>query len=120
MVPISILQIVLNGLYTSYRWLDNNFVGNLANLARDFLIVLSVCLAVIFLAICVLSVLKQAKKLPKSYSVEIINVYGEKTAVEGLRQIFSTYEAAESYARFYRDEYGDQYKFRVIGHSNDH
>jgi hypothetical protein len=32
-----------------------------------------------------------------------------------LRQIFSTYDAAESYARFYQDIYKDQYKFRVSG-----
>jgi hypothetical protein len=32
-----------------------------------------------------------------------------------LRLNFRKYEVAESYAQFYRDMYGQQYKFRVIG-----
>ena len=55
------------------------------------------------------------RKLPKYYAIEIVDQYGNKTAVEGLRVIFTTYDAAESYARFYRDIYKDQYTFRVTG-----
>ena len=55
------------------------------------------------------------RKLPKYYVIEIVNAYGNKTAVEGLRVIFATYDVAESYARFYQDIYKDQYKFRVTG-----
>ena len=51
----------------------------------------------------------------KCYAIEIVDHYGNKTAVEGLRVIFTTYDAAESYARFYRDIYKDQYNFRVTG-----
>ena len=35
-----------------------------------------------------------------------------------LRLHFRKYEVAESYAQFYRDMYGQQYKFRVIGLRN--
>ena len=55
------------------------------------------------------------RKLPKYYVIEIVDAYGNKTAVEGLRLIFATYDVAESYARFYQDIYKDQYKFRVTG-----
>jgi hypothetical protein len=43
-------------------------------------------------------------------------VCGRETVIDGLRQTFATYDAAESYARWYREIYGaQQYKFRVIG-----
>jgi hypothetical protein len=45
----------------------------------------------------------------------VVDVYGQKTTPDGLRLVFKTYEAAESYARFYRDIYRDQYRFRVVG-----
>ena len=49
------------------------------------------------------------------YVIGISDVCGNKTAVEGLRQIFATYDVAKSYALFYQDIYKDQYKFRVTG-----
>ena len=42
-------------------------------------------------------------------------MYEQKIMPDGLRLSFKTYEAAESYAQFYRDSYNGQYKFRVIG-----
>jgi hypothetical protein len=59
--------------------------------------------------------MKYLRKLPKHYTIEIVDTYGNKTTVEGLRVLFATYDAAESYARFYQDIYKDQYKFRVTG-----
>ncbi|HZC49442.1 MAG TPA: hypothetical protein VE244_10315 [Nitrososphaeraceae archaeon] len=56
--------------------------------------------------------------MPKSYVVEILDLYGKKTSIDSLRQVFATYDAAESYARFYREIYGKQYKFRVVGNRN--
>jgi hypothetical protein len=60
--------------------------------------------------------IKYLRKPPKYYVIEIVDTYGNKAAIEGLRMLFATYDAAESYARFYQDIYKDQYKFRVIGH----
>jgi hypothetical protein len=69
----------------------------------------------LFLLITVFVTLRQARKLPKSYIVEVVDVYGQKATPDGLRLAFKTYEAAASYARFYRDIYRDQYRFRVVG-----
>jgi hypothetical protein len=55
--------------------------------------------------------MRHLRKLPKYYAIEIVDHYGNKTVVEGLRVIFTTYDAAESYARFYRHIYKDQYNF---------
>lgn len=59
--------------------------------------------------------MKQLKKLPKFYVIEIEDIYGNKTAVDGLRTNFTTYAAAKSYAHFYYNLYGVQYKFRIVG-----
>ena len=47
--------------------------------------------------------------------MEVVDIYGQKVTPDGLRLAFKTYEAAESYAQFYRDIYNGQYKFRIIG-----
>jgi hypothetical protein len=59
--------------------------------------------------------IKYLRKLPKYYAIEIVDTYSNKASIEGLRVLFATYDAAESYARFYQDIYRDQYKFRVTG-----
>jgi hypothetical protein len=83
--------------------------------AKSFEYIIVVCCAVLFLLITVYITLRQARKLPKSYIVEVVDVYGQKVTPDGLRLAFKTYDAAESYARFYHDSYNGQYKFRVIG-----
>jgi hypothetical protein len=59
--------------------------------------------------------MKQLKKLPRYYVIEIEDVYGNKAAVDGLRTNFTTFTAAKSYAQFYTNMYGQQYKFRIVG-----
>jgi hypothetical protein len=59
--------------------------------------------------------IRYLKNLPKYYVIEIVDVYGNKIAIDGLRLLFTTYDAAKSYALFYQDIYKDQYKFRVTG-----
>ena len=59
--------------------------------------------------------IKYLRKLPKYYAIEVVDTYDNKAAIEGLRVFFATYDAAESYARFYQHIYKDQYKFRVSG-----
>jgi hypothetical protein len=60
-----------------------------------------------------------------NYSYKNSNVTGERISYDGkiiipeLRLNFRKYEVAESYAQFYRDMYGQQYKFRVIGIRKD-
>jgi hypothetical protein len=72
--------------------------------------------AIIFLLITVFITIKQVKKLPLSYTIQILDNDGERIILTDLRLHFRKYEVAESYARFYRDMYRqEQYKFRVIG-----
>ena len=45
----------------------------------------------------------------------MVDIYGKDAKIDGLRDIFSTYDAAESYARKYRRICGNQYHLRVKG-----
>jgi hypothetical protein len=72
--------------------------------------------AIIFLLIVMFITIRQVKRLPQSYTIQILGNQEEKIMLPDLRLHFSRYEVAESYARFYRDMYRQQqYKFRVIG-----
>jgi hypothetical protein len=71
--------------------------------------------AITFLLIIMLITIRQVKRLPISYTIQILDNQGEIIMLPDLRLHFRKYEVAESYAQFYRDTYGQQYKFRVIG-----
>ena len=98
-----------------YRWLHDYLVINIVNLAKGFEMAIIIIAVISFLLFNIFLTIKYLKKLPNYYVIEIIDVYGNKTAIEGLRQIFATHDAAKSYALFYQDIYKDQYKFRVTG-----
>ncbi|HEU4824203.1 MAG TPA: hypothetical protein VFS97_12325 [Nitrososphaeraceae archaeon] len=98
-----------------FKWLDQNMLVYILTTAKNFEYVIVFCCAMLFLLITIFVTLRQARKLPTSYIVEVVDVYGQKATPDGLRLVFKTYEAAESYARFYRDIYRDQYRFRVVG-----
>jgi hypothetical protein len=72
--------------------------------------------AITFLLITMFITIRQTKRLPISYT--ILDNHGERIMLPDLRLHFRKYEVAESYAQFYRDMYGQQYKFRVIGLRN--
>lgn len=109
------VTIILQAFGISYAWLDQNLVTPLLSFARGFEFAVVCAAAVLFLLISMSLLIRQAKKLPKSYSIEIIDVYGERVSVDGVRQAYSTHDVAESYARMYRNSFGEQYKFRVVG-----
>jgi hypothetical protein len=72
--------------------------------------------AIIFILITAYITLKQVKKLPLSYTIQILDDRGERIILTDLRVNFRKYEVAESYACFYRDMFKQQqYKFMVIG-----
>jgi hypothetical protein len=72
--------------------------------------------AITFLIITVFITIRQVKRLPLSYTIQVLDNDGERIMLTDLRLDFRRYEVAESYARFYRDMYSQQrYKFRVIG-----
>jgi hypothetical protein len=83
--------------------------------AKSFEYAIVFCCAILFLLTTVYITLRQARKLPKSYIVEVVDIYGQKVTPDGLRLVFRTYDVAESFAQFYGDSYNGQYRFRVIG-----
>ena len=99
----------------TYRWLHDYLVINILNLAKGFEMAIIIIAVIFFLLFNIFLTIKYLKKLPNCYVIEIIDIHGNKTAIEGLREIFATHDVAESYARFYEDIYKGQYKFRVTG-----
>jgi hypothetical protein len=102
----------------AYTCLNQNVITHVINFVRGFEAAIIVIAAILFLLISIAITLRNVKKLPKSYVVEILDLYGKKASIDSLRQVFATYDAAESYARFYREIYGKQYKFKVVGNRN--
>jgi hypothetical protein len=111
------LIVVFNIVYTC---LNQNLITHVINFVRGFESAIIVIAAILFLLISIAITLRNVKKLPKSYVIEILDLYDKKTCIDNLRQVFATYDAAESYARFYREIYGEQYKFRVVGNRNNY
>jgi len=99
----------------AYRWLEQNVINYVLNFVRGFEHVLVMFVAVAFLLITVYIIVNHVKKLPKSYIIEIVDVFGERVNIDSLRHSFTTYDAAKSYSQFYTNLYGKQYKFRVVG-----
>jgi hypothetical protein len=110
-----VVSIFFRASTSIFRWLDQNMLVYILTTAKSFEYAIVFCCAILFLLIMVFITLRQARKLPKSYIVEVVDLYGQKVTPDGLRLVFKTYDAAESYAQFYRDSYNRQYKFRVIG-----
>jgi hypothetical protein len=103
-------------LTITFRWLDQNLVSNFLNFVKGFEFGVIVIVALFFLLVSAYVMMRQYRRLPKSYEIVVYDVFGRETVIDGLRQTFATYDAAESYARWYREMYGaQQYKFKVIG-----
>jgi hypothetical protein len=115
MLPGSFLAIFTQSFGLTYSWLNDNLIGPFIAFTRGFEFAVIFLAAALFFAISVLFLLRQAKKLPKSYTIEIVDVYGREVSIDGVRQAFATHDAAESYARMYRSNFGHQYRFRVVG-----
>ena len=110
-----ILAIFVKVFTIVYKWLHDYLVIYLVNFAKGFEMAIIIIAVISFLLFNLFLTIKYLRKLPKYYAIEVVDIYGNKTAVEGLRVLFATYDAAESYARYYQDIYKDQYKFRVSG-----
>jgi hypothetical protein len=76
----------------------SNMMVYILTTAKSFEYVIIFCCAILFLLITAYITLKQARRLPESYVVEVVDVYGQKVTPDGLRLVFKTYDAAESYA----------------------
>ena len=107
--------IVIKLLLLVSKWIEEYVINNVLEFVKGFEHVLMVLTVVAFFLIIIYMTTKQLKKLPKYYVIEIEDVYGNEAAVDGLRINFTTFTAAKSYAQFYTNLYGQQYKFRIAG-----
>ncbi len=99
----------------AYRWLEQNVITYILNFIRGFEHVLVMFAVIVFFLIIVSMMIKHVKRLPKSYVIEIVDLFGKKIVLDGLRLHFVTYDAAKSYSQFYANLYGKQYQFHVLG-----
>lgn len=107
--------IVIRSLLLFSKWIEEYIINNVLEFVKGFEHVLMVLTVVAFFLIIIYMTMKQLKKLPKYYVIEIEDIYGNEAAVDGLRINFTTFTAAKSYAQFYTNLYGQQYKFRIVG-----
>jgi len=105
--------VVLFGL--TYKWLEQNVINSFLNFVKGFEQALVLVTVVAFLLITIYIVVKHVRSMPKSYVIAIVDVFGDRVILDGLRRIFSTYDVAKSYSDFYTSLYGKQFKFRVFG-----
>jgi len=99
----------------AYRWLDQNVISYILIFIRGFEHALVMLTVIAFLLLTIYIMIKRVKRLPKSYTIEIIDIFGKKTVIYGLRLQFVTYDAAKSYSEFYANLYGNRYLFHVVG-----
>ncbi|MDQ5870116.1 MAG: hypothetical protein M3530_10395 [Thermoproteota archaeon] len=99
----------------AYRWLEQNVISYILIFVRGFEHALVMLTVITFLLVIVYMMIKHVKRLPKSYGIEIVDIFGKKIILEGLRLNFVTYDAAKSYSQFYTNLYGKRYQFHVVG-----
>jgi hypothetical protein len=97
------------------RWLEHNVLNYILSFIRSFEQAFIMITVIAFLLVIVYMTIKHVKRLPKSYVLEVLDVFGHKIIIEGLRINYSTYDAAKSYSQFYANLFGKQYKFLVSG-----
>ncbi len=107
--------VIIRLLLLVSKWIEEYVINNVLEFVKGFEHVLMVLTVVAFFLIIIYMTMKQLKKLPKYYVIEIEDIYGNEAAVDGLRIHFTTFTAAKSYAQFYTNLYGQQYKFRIVG-----
>jgi hypothetical protein len=110
-----IISLFFRGIDFSYKWLDENFLTHIINFTKEFGSVIVMISAVIFLLVAVYLIMKQVRRLPKRYVLEAFDMYGNRTVIPELRVIFTTYQAAASYAQFYNELYREKYQFKLLG-----
>ena len=98
-----------------YRSFEQYVINYIVNFGKGFEQVFVMIAIITFLLLTVFLLIRQAKKLPKYYFIEIVDIFGRSIILDDLRVNFSTYDAAESYSQFYSALFGEQYRFRVTG-----
>lgn len=110
-----IVNLFLRSFDFLYKWLSENLLAHFLTFTKEFGAVIVFISAVVFLLIAVYLIMKQARRMPKHYSIETFDANGNPAIIPELRVTFATYQAAASYAQFYTTLYGDMYKFRLLG-----
>lgn len=99
-----------------YKWIDS-LIAYFISFGKGFEYAFIIISTILFLLISVSIALRNAKKLPKSYVIEVVDLHNKKIAIDGIRYTFSTHDVAESYVRHYREIF-KHYKFKVVGSRN--
>jgi hypothetical protein len=100
----------------AFRWLDQNLAANFLNFVKGSEFAIIITMTIFFLLVSVHIMMRQYKKLPKSYQIVVYDVFGRETVIDGIRETFATHHAAENSARLYSEMYErQQYKFKVTG-----
>jgi hypothetical protein len=72
-------------LNVSIKWLDQNLASNFMSFIKGFEFAIIIMMALFFLIVSVHRMLKQYKRLPKSYQIVVYdNVYGRETVIDGI------------------------------------
>ena len=120
---IMILTFIITALFEvlniAYKWIDNNLITSFINFSKGFEYALIIMSTIFFLLISVSILLRNAKKLPKSYLIEVVDSHDKKIAIDDIRYTFSTRDVAESYVRHYREIF-KHYKFKVVGNRSNY
>jgi hypothetical protein len=78
------------------KWIELSVINNFLEFVKSFEHLRLVITVVAFLLITIYMTMKQLKKLPKFYVIEIEDIYGKKTMIDGLRINFTTFAASKS------------------------
>ena len=98
-----------------YRWFEQYVINYFVNFGKGFEQVFVMIAIITFLLLTVFLLIRQAKKLPKYYVIQIVDIFGRSIILDDLRVNFSTYDAAKIYSQFYSALFGEQYRFQVTG-----
>ena len=116
MLVFGIVDVYLARVFSDcYKVIDQYLITNILAFVRGFEAAIVLIAAAVFLLIAVGIMIREAKRLPISYSIESYDLDGKYTSIDGLRHSCSTHDVAESYARYYRQLYARQYTFKVVG-----
>jgi hypothetical protein len=73
-----IITIFVKVFTITYKWLHDNLVAYLLNLAKGFELVIIVIAVISFLLFNLFLTIRYLRKLPKYYVIEIVDAYGNK------------------------------------------
>ncbi len=98
----------------AYRWIVDNLIHPSLFLLKGLEYIVFILSILFFLTIVIIIIRNRYNNIPRSYKLEILDEKNKKVKINGLRRVFARKDVAESYARFYSENF-IQYEFKVIG-----